>query len=155
VLHMDVKPSNVMVLATGEVRLIDFTGARYWRPEEITQIAYTPESGGPEAFAGVSQVSPAYDVHGFGAVAYFLVTGDYPREPGPPPAAGEESPPPWPVLRRPPMPERVPALRDHLPQPLADRPGDRPDTREFPAWVERLADLVRRSGVPDVGVDWG
>jgi serine/threonine protein kinase len=155
VLHMDVKPSNVMALATGEVRLIDFTGARYWRPEEITQIAYTPESGGPEAFAGVSQVSPAYDVHGFGAVAYFLVTGDYPREPGRPSAAGEESPPPWSVLRRHPMLERVPALRDHLHQPLADRPGDRPDTRELPVWVERLADLVRRSGVPDVGVDWG
>jgi len=54
VLHMDVKPSNVMVLTNGEVRLIDFTGARYWRPEEITQIAYTPESGGPEAFGGAS-----------------------------------------------------------------------------------------------------
>src|SRR5204862_510085 len=79
---MDVKPSNVMVLATGEVRLSDFTGARYWRAEEITQIAYTPESGGPEAFGGVSQLSPAYDVHGFGAVAYLLVTGEYPREPG-------------------------------------------------------------------------
>jgi hypothetical protein len=154
---MDVKPSNVMVLATGEVKLIDFTGARYWRPEEITQIAYTPESGGPEAFGGASQVSPAYDVHGFGAVAYFLVTGDYPREPGTARHAspGEESPPPWSVLRRHPMLERVPALRDHLHQPLADRPADRPVTHELAGWVERLADLVRRSGVPDVGVDWG
>ncbi len=155
VLHMDVKPSNVMVLATGEVRLIDFTGARYWRPEEITQIAYTPESGGPEAFGGATQVSPAYDVHGFGAVAYFLVTGEYPREPGRQSSGGEEPPPPWSILRRHPMLERLPALRDHLHQPLADRPGDRPLTRNLPEWLEQLADLVRRSGTPDVGVDWG
>jgi serine/threonine protein kinase len=155
VLHMDVKPSNVMVLATGEVKLIDFTGARYWRPEEITQIAYTPESGGPEAFGGVSQVGPAYDVHGFGAVAYFLVTGDYPREPGRQSPDGDEPPPPWSVLRRHPALEQVPALRDHLHQILADRPADRPATLELPAWVERLAELVRRSGTPDVGVDWG
>jgi hypothetical protein len=157
VLHMDVKPSNVMVLATGEVKLIDFTGARYWRPEEITQIAYTPESGGPEAFGGVSQLGPAYDVHGFGAVAYFLVTGEYPREPGgsrqhPP---GEESPPTWSVLRRHQMLEQLPDLRDHLHQILADRPGDRPSTLELPAWVERLADLVRQSRTSDVGVEWG
>lgn len=155
VLHMDVKPSNVMVLATGEVKLIDFTGARYWRPEEITQIAYTPESGGPEAFAGASQVGPAYDVHGFGAVAYFLVTGDYPRESGQPRAAGEESPPAWSVLRRHPVLERFPALRDHLHEILADRPGDRPSTLELPAWVERLTALVHQAGIPDVGVDWG
>jgi serine/threonine protein kinase len=155
VLHMDVKPSNVMVLATGEVKLIDFTGARYWRPEEITQIAYTPESGGPEAFGGVSQVGPAYDVHGFGAVAYFLVTGEYPREPGRQSRDGEESPPAWSVLRRHPMLEQMPALRDHLHQPLADRPAERPVTRNLPDWVDRLAELVRRSGIPDVGVDWG
>ncbi|GII25563.1 protein kinase domain-containing protein [Planosporangium mesophilum] len=155
VLHMDVKPSNVMVLATGEVKLIDFTGARYWRPEEITQIAYTPESGGPEAFGGVSQVGPAYDVHGFGAVAYFLVTGEYPREPGRQSAGGEESPPAWSVLRRHHVLEQVPALRDHLHQILADRPADRPSTLELSGWLERLADLVRRSDTPDVGVDWG
>jgi serine/threonine protein kinase len=140
VLHMDVKPSNVMVLATGEVRLIDFTGARYWRSEEITQIAYTPESGGPEALEG--KVGTAYDVHGFGAVAYFLVTGALPR--------GRDVPPPGahPVLNgRPP-------LRDHLLAALAERPGDRPGTIELLPWVDRLASLVRSAGVPEVGADW-
>jgi serine/threonine protein kinase len=152
VLHMDIKPSNVMVLTGGEVRLIDFTGARYFREEEITQIAYTPESGGPEAFGGVKYVGPAYDVHGFGAVAYYLVTGAYPRVSG---SGGREaSPPPWNVLRRHPMLESMPALRDHLHAPLADQPGDRPDTRELPQWTMVLADLVRRARLDDVGVDW-
>jgi serine/threonine protein kinase len=162
VLHMDVKPSNVMVLATGEVRLIDFTGARYFREEEITQISYTPESGGPEAFGGVKYVGPAYDVHGFGAVAYFMVTGAYPRvdgrsDQGGPAAHGgapDASPPPWNVLRRHPLLERIPALRDHLHAPLADRPADRPPTRELQSWLTGLAELVRRAGLPDVGCDW-
>src|SRR5689334_19615761 len=109
VLHMDIKPSNVMVLTNGDVRLIDFTGARYFREEEITQIAYTPESGGPEAFGGVKYVGPAYDVHGFGAVAYYLVTGAYPRVSGT--GGPDASPPPWNVLRRHPMLESMPALR--------------------------------------------
>jgi eukaryotic-like serine/threonine-protein kinase len=140
VLHMDVKPSNVMVLATGEVRLIDFTGARYWRPEEITQIAYTPESGGPEALSG--KVGPAYDVHGFGAVAYFLVTGALPRaRDGVPPGAH-------------PLLTSHPGLRSALLAPLAERPGDRPDTRELAAWVDRLAMLVRAAGLPEQGIDW-
>jgi Protein kinase domain len=153
---MDVKPSNVMVLATGEVRLIDFTGARYWREEEITQIAYTPESGGPEAFGGVKYVGPAYDVHGFGSVAYYLVTGAYPRVDGRGSGVpqGESSPAPWSVLRRHPMLERVPVLRDHLHAILADRPADRPDTRELAGWVTKLGELARRYGAADVGVDW-
>jgi serine/threonine protein kinase len=140
VLHMDVKPSNVMVLATGEVRLIDFTGARYWRSEEITQIAYTPESGGPEALEG--KVGPAYDVHGFGAVAFFMVTGALPR--------GRDVPPPGthPVLAG------RPALRDHMLAALAERPADRPASIELLPWVDRLASLVRGSSVPEVGVDW-
>ena len=140
VLHMDVKPSNVMVLATGEVRLIDFTGARYWRPEEITQIAYTPESGGPEALSG--RVGPSYDVHGFGAVAFFMVTGSLPR--------GQDAPPP---ASHPQLAGR-PALRDLLLAPLADRPGDRPTSLELAGWVDRLGKLVRAGGMPETGVDW-
>jgi serine/threonine protein kinase len=155
VLHMDIKPSNVMVLeASGEIRVIDFTGARYWRETEITQVSYTPESGGPEAFGGVRAVSPAYDVHGFGAVAYFLVTGAYPRVESVPGPHGESSAPPWSTLRRHPMLERTTKLRDHLHAPVADFPGERPETRELTGWVQTLAELVRAYGVPDTGVDW-
>jgi hypothetical protein len=48
----------------------------------------------------------------------------------------------------------VPALRDHLHAPLADRPSERPDTRELPRWVATLADLVRHARLEDVGVEW-
>ena len=155
VLHMDIKASNVMELeATGEARVIDFTGARYYREAEITQVSYTPESGGPEAFGGVRAVTPAYDVHGFGAVAYFLVTGAYPRVESVRGPHGESSAPPWSTLRRHPMLERTTRLRDHLHAPVADFPGERPETRELTGWVEKLAELVRSYGVPDTGVDW-
>jgi serine/threonine protein kinase len=140
VLHMDVKPSNIMVLTNGETRLIDFTGARYWRSAEITQIAYTPESGGPEALNG--QVSPAYDVHGFGAVAFYLIAGVAPRGSGAPPMDKHD------VFRG------RPALRDHMLSVLADRPEDRPTTDELAGWTQTLAQLVRASHVPDVGLDW-
>ena len=139
VLHMDIKPSNLMVLTNGEVRLIDFTGARYWRHEEITQIAYTADSGGPEALQG--QVSPSYDVHGFGSVAFFISTGAPPRSTSTP-------------MDRHPVFEGRPALRDHVLALLADRPADRPAHA-------RAARLDRASGrvgaqcrLPDLGLDW-
>jgi len=140
VLHMDVKPSNVMVLASGDTRLIDFTGTRYWRAEEITRIAYTPESGGPEALRG--EVAPAYDVHGFGSVAFYLLTGSPPR--------GANAP----ALHQNPLFDGRPALRDHLLAVLADEPADRPSTTELAGWALRLGTLVRASQAPDLGLDW-
>lgn len=140
VLHMDVKPSNIMVLTNGDTRLIDFTGARYWRSAEITQIAYTPESGGPEALSG--EVTPAYDVHGFGAVAFFLISGVAPRGSGAPP------------MERHDVFTGRPALRDHMLAVLADRPQDRPSTYELTDWTQTLVKLVRASHVPDMGLDW-
>jgi hypothetical protein len=47
-----------------------------------------------------------------------------------------------------------PGLRSTLLAPLAERPGDRPETLELPAWVERLAMLMRAAGLPAQGVDW-
>jgi eukaryotic-like serine/threonine-protein kinase len=140
VLHMDIKPSNVMVLTNGDIRLIDFTGARYWRHSEITQISYTPESGGPEALRG--EVGPSYDVHGFGAVAFYLVAGIPPR--------GSDAPP----IHKHAIFEGRPALRDHLLAVLADRPDDRPSTLDLVPWTRHLLQLVRASNLPDLGLDW-
>jgi hypothetical protein len=53
------------------------------------------------------------------------------------------------------MLEKTTRLRDHLHAPVADQPGQRPDTRDLIAWTERLAELVRAYGVTDTGVDWG
>jgi serine/threonine protein kinase len=151
VLHMDVKPSNIIVLPDGDVRLIDFTTARYDHAAHITTIAHTPESAGPEAYTG--HVGTAYDVHGFGAVAYFLVTGWLPRTDRSAispagalvPSAG---------VRRHPLLDEHPTLAAHLLAPLADRPEDRPRTDELPQWIAHLSRLAARLPASVRFVDW-
>lgn len=151
VLHMDVKPSNVIVLPDGDVRLIDFTTARYHHVAHITTIAHTPESAGPEAYTG--HVGTAYDVHGFGAVAYFLVTGWLPRT-----DRSAVSPVGGPVqpagVRRHPLLDDHPTLAAHLLAPLADRPEDRPRTRELFDWITELCRLAAALPTGVRFVDW-
>lgn len=148
-LHMDVKPSNVMILPSGHARIIDFTGARYHSPSHMTTIAYTPEAAGPEARDG--WVGPSYDVHGFGSVAFFLVTGVQPRSDSPGRGRGAAG---LTALRRHPALDADPRLRDHLLAPLADIPGNRPLTVELHGWIDQLAALMRASQAPGLGVDW-
>lgn len=140
-LHMDIKPSNVVILPSGEARVIDFTGARYALPTHLTTISYTPQSAGPEALEG--RVGPSYDVHGFGSVAFYLVTGGKPRVEGVGSLHGD------------PLLEANPRLRDHLLAPLADNPRDRPPTSHLDHWITELARLMRDAETPDLGVDWG
>ena len=148
VLHMDIKPANIIIDPDGSSKLIDFTGARYYTPAHLTTISYTRETAGPEAYQG--KVGPSYDVHGFGSVAYFLVTGASARTDAP-----SDDSVPWSQLRRHPLLESNPRLREHLLAPLADDPADRPMTTDLPAWIDGLAQLVTSSPVPDLGADWG
>lgn len=151
VLHMDVKPSNVIVLPAGDVRLIDFTTARYDHVAHITTIAHTPESAGPEAYTG--HVGAAYDVHGFGAVAYFLVTGWLPRTERSALSPGGAVPSVA-AVRRHPLLDEHPTLAAHLLAPLADRPEDRPRTDELPLWIAHLTRLASRLPAGVRFVDW-
>ncbi|MFC4336788.1 serine/threonine protein kinase [Salininema proteolyticum] len=153
ILHMDIKPGNIIVGPDRSAKIIDFTGARYHSPSHLTTISYTRETAGPEAYEG--RVGPSYDVHGFGSIAFYLITGATARTdsqdaifPGSAPAT------PWARLRQHPYLESNPQLRDHLNAPLADRPADRPTTAELPRWIAELAEMVNRSRVPDLGVDW-
>lgn len=149
VLHMDLKPANVIIGPDGSAKVIDFTGARYHTPAHLTTIAYTRETAGPEAHQGT--VGPAYDVHGFGSIAFYLVTGASARTDSP----GQEQSVPWARLRRHPVLEAHPRLREHLTAPLDDDPANRPRTEELPRWIAELCSVMARAGLPDLGVDWG
>ncbi|GAB3650507.1 serine/threonine protein kinase [Glycomyces tarimensis] len=149
VLHMDLKPANVIIGPDGNAKVIDFTGARYYTPAHLTTIAYTRETAGPEAHEG--RVGPAYDVHGFGSIAFFLVTGASARTDSP----GHTNSVPWARLRRHPILESNPRLRELLTAPLDDNPENRPRTEELSRWIAELTTVVRQSNVPDLGVDWG
>ncbi|MBU2664382.1 hypothetical protein KOI35_12835 [Actinoplanes bogorensis] len=134
IVHQDVEPSNVMVTTGGEVVLIDFTSARYER--HITHVVLTDGYAAP----GLSMDrTSADDVHGFGGVAFYLLTGEAPGSGIIPLVDGT----------------RVPAvILEHLGQLWAENPADRLTAARLRGWTDRLADLVRATGHPTPGVTW-
>ncbi len=87
VVHLDIKPSNIMVTRDGQVKLLDFGIARILesesgREERITTEwgrvrEMTPPYASPEQISG-TQVTTASDVFSLGVVLYELLSGDRP-----------------------------------------------------------------------------
>lgn len=78
VLHRDLKPANLMRRPDGSLLLLDFGLARAAGRSSLTHtgaIAGSPGYMAPEQAEGLSQLSPAVDVHGLGAILYALLTG--------------------------------------------------------------------------------
>jgi hypothetical protein len=87
VIHRDVKPSNVLVVANGSAKLLDF-GLALDRERIAGEVAPegriigTPKYLAPEYVAKLS-VTPAMDIYALGVFGFELVTGVSPvREPG-------------------------------------------------------------------------
>jgi len=81
VFHADLKPSNIMVSTSGQVKLIDF-GTAWLKGEEKGRIQGTPQYIAPEQVTD-KVVNEKTDMYNFGATMYRMLTGRYANPDGP------------------------------------------------------------------------
>jgi serine/threonine protein kinase len=76
VCHGDMKPNNILVSRTGDVKVIDY-GLAWIKGEAKGRIQGTPEYIAPETF-DKGQVNERSDIYNFGATMYRVVSGQLP-----------------------------------------------------------------------------
>lgn len=84
-LHQDLRPDNIMIDATGTVRIIDFgstrvAGVAEVAPELDGEILGTVQYTAPEYFLGAAG-TPQSDLYSLGVIAYQMLTGRLPFGP--------------------------------------------------------------------------
>lgn len=75
-IHGDLKPLN-LICHNGRMALLDFGGACFRQDDKEKGWCYTPGYGAPE-LTGQRPVSIKSDIYAFGAVLFYLVTGQHP-----------------------------------------------------------------------------
>lgn len=119
VIHRDLKPDNILLSTSGEVRISDFGSARCTQIDSrVTpdgELVGTPHYLAPEMFRG-DRPQPTADVYAFGILAFELLTGRLPFE-------GKNF---------------LPLLGQHLNHPLPSIRSERPDV---PSWLESLVTI--------------
>ncbi len=79
ILHLDIKPSNVILRPDGRLVLIDFGAAIYLRDGGEAGRYGTPGFAAPEQKDGSSRIDTRADIYGFGALLYYYVFRDTPN----------------------------------------------------------------------------
>lgn len=93
-LHLDLKPANVLLGEDERPRIVDFGLAAAVGSDRLRQISGTPAYMAPEQARGeVERIDPRTDLFGLGAVLYELLTGQ-------PPYRGESQHSVWSQARR-------------------------------------------------------
>jgi predicted amidophosphoribosyltransferase len=73
IIYRDMKPSNIMLLPNGRVKLIDFGIARHFQPKSRATVIGTPGYASPEQYKGNADTRS--DLYSLGAVIHQALTG--------------------------------------------------------------------------------
>ena len=138
IVHRDVKPSNLLMLRDGTVKLTDFGIARALNSVAITQVGQvvgTAQYMSPEQALGRDATS-ASDVYSLAIIGYEMLSGHAPFVGSHPAALAMAQVNQFP----PPLPETVPnGVRALIERSLAKDPADRPrDAGAFALEARRL-----------------
>ncbi len=132
-IHLDIKPANLLLDAQGQVLLADFGLALILQPQRTHQtvrdFSGTPAYAAPEQF----QHKPglASDQYSLAVIAYHWITGSLPFQ-GDWFAIGHKKLSEEPPLLRATVPDLSPGVEQVVRQALARNPGDRfPSVRDF------------------------
>lgn len=132
VIHRDIKPQNVLVTTSGDVKVADFGIARAASSPTMTRenlALGTAAYMSPEQATG-EKVGPTSDLYSLGAVMYEMLTGEPPYKGNEPLSVAMRhvnDPAPSPAEKDPEIPEGIDNLVVRL---LAKDPKDRPESAE-------------------------
>lgn len=81
IIFRDLKPGNIMLNTKGQIKLIDFGIARFFKPAQTkdTQVIGTPGFAAPEQY-GQGQTDTRSDIYGLGVTLLTLLTGYDPAQ---------------------------------------------------------------------------
>lgn len=147
VCHADLKPNNILLSRSGEVKVIDYGLARV-KGEGGTRIQGTPEYMAPET-AKSGMITERTDIYNFGATMYRLVTWRLPPSAFPEPGGLPPDAKTWQSLLKPAgeyNAEAPPALCELIHKCLAFNAHSRPERiSEVQGALDHLAEkLVRK-----------
>ncbi|MGH7913877.1 MAG: serine/threonine protein kinase [Candidatus Binataceae bacterium] len=135
VIYRDLKPSNVMLMASGQAKLIDFGIARHFQPQQNATMIGTQGYAPPEQYRG--KVELRSDLYALGATMHHALSGRDPANEAP------FSFPPLTIL----CPDARPALAALVDDALAyDVERRVPSAAEFKRRLEEIRDGVAPTG---------